>query len=68
VFSTGEIPVPVREKPSQQESSLGPVEVTTWVKRRQSDTQAVTKVKRLSSVKNNDSRADSVHFLEGNSR
>lgn len=38
----GEIPVLARVKPAHQESSLGPMEVTTWVKRRQSDSQAVS--------------------------
>ena len=44
------------------------MELTTWVKRRQSNTQAVTQVKRLSSVKCMKPRADKVRNLEGNSR
>ena len=44
------------------------MEVTTWVKRRQSNTQAVTQVKRLSSVKRIKLRADKVRNLEGISR
>jgi hypothetical protein len=42
------------------------MKVTTWVKRRQSDVQAVTQVKRLSLVTYPD--ADRVKYLEGNSR
>jgi len=42
------------------------MKVTTWVKRRQSDVQAVTQVKRLSLVKHPE--ADRVEYLEGNSR
>jgi hypothetical protein len=42
------------------------MKVTTWVKRRQSDGQAVTQVKRLSLVTY--PGADRVENLEGNSR
>jgi hypothetical protein len=42
------------------------MEETTWVKRRQSDGQAVTQVKRLSLVR--DPEADRVENLEGYSR
>ena len=42
------------------------MKVTTWVKRRQSDGQAVTQVKRLSLV--TDPEADRVENLEGYSR
>jgi hypothetical protein len=42
------------------------MKVTTWVKRRQSDGQAVTQVKRLSLV--TDPEADRVENLEGNSK
>ena len=42
VFSAGENPAPERGKPPHRESSLGLMEVTTWVKRRQSDGRAVT--------------------------
>jgi hypothetical protein len=42
------------------------MKVTTWVKRRQSDVQAVTQVKRLSLVTHPE--ADRVKYLEGNSR
>jgi hypothetical protein len=38
-------------EPLHRESSLGLTEVTTWAKRRQSDTRAVTQVKQLSSVR-----------------
>ncbi len=38
-------------EPLHRESSLGLMEVTTWVKRRQSDARAVTQVKQLSSVR-----------------
>ena len=68
MLSAGENPVLAREEPSHQESSLGPMEVTKWVKRRQSYTQAVTQVKRLSSVNIANPRADRVKNLEGNSR
>ena len=42
------------------------MEATTWAKRRQSDVQAVTQVKRLSLVRH--SEADKVENLEGTSR
>jgi hypothetical protein len=42
------------------------MKATTWVKRRQSDIQAVTQVKRLSLVTHPE--ADRVENLEGNSR
>jgi hypothetical protein len=42
------------------------MEVTTWAKRRQSDAQAVTQVKRLNLVTHPE--ADRVENLEGNSR
>ena len=42
------------------------MKVTTWAKRRQSDGQAVTQVKRLSLV--TDPEADRVENLEGNSK
>jgi hypothetical protein len=42
------------------------MKVTTWAKRRQSDGQAVTQVKRLSLV--TDPEADRVENLEGYSR
>ena len=42
------------------------MEATTWVKRRQSDVQAVTQVKRSSLVTHPE--ADRVENLEGNSR
>jgi RNA-directed DNA polymerase len=53
-------------EPSHRESSLGLMKVTTWVKRRQSNVQAVTQVKRLSLVTHPE--ADRVEYLEGNSR
>ena len=56
-----------REEPPYPKSSLGHVEVTTRVKRRQSDVQAVTQVKRLSLVIMQP-RADRVENLEGYSR
>jgi hypothetical protein len=68
VFLAGEIPVLARVKPAHQESSLRPMEVTTWVKRRQSDFQAVTQVKQFSPVNYDNSRADKVCNLEGYSR
>jgi hypothetical protein len=43
------------------------MKVTTWVKRRQSDGQAVTQVKRLSLVRGYP-EADRVEYLEGYSR
>ena len=64
----GEIPAPVREEPTHRESSLGLMKVTTWVKRRQSDVQAVTQVKRSSLVTRLEPEADSVEHLEGTSR
>ena len=54
------------EEPPHRESSLGLMKVTTWVKRRQSDGQAVTQVKRLSLVTY--PGADRVENLEGYSR
>lgn len=43
---------PLRQGPaSQRESSLAPCKVTTTVKRRHSDRQAATQVKRLSLVR-----------------
>lgn len=53
-------------EPPHRESSLGLMKVTTWVKRRQSDVQAVTQVKRLSLVTHPE--ADRVENLEGISR
>jgi RecB family endonuclease NucS len=44
------------------------MKVTTWVKRRQSDVQAVTQVKRLSLVTRLEPEADRVEHLEGTSR
>src|SRR5262245_34146483 len=41
----GVIPAPARAKPAYREPSLALMEVTTWVKRRQGDTRAVTPVK-----------------------
>lgn len=41
----GAIPAPARGEPPHREPSLGRMEVTTWAKRRQSDTWAVTQVK-----------------------
>src|SRR5215831_6719539 len=41
----GVIPAPARADPAHREPSLGLMEVTTWVKRRQGDTRAVTQVK-----------------------
>ena len=64
----GEIPAPVREEPTHRESSLGLMKVTTWVKRRQSDVQAVTQVKRSSLVTRLEPEADRVEHLEGTSR
>ena len=58
---------PGKGKATHRESSLGLMEVTTWVKRRQSDVRAVTQVKRLSLV-NSHPGADRVEDLEGNSR
>jgi hypothetical protein len=43
VLPAGENPAPERGKPPHRESSLGLMEVTTWVKRRQSDGRAVTR-------------------------
>jgi len=43
------------------------MEATTWAKRRQSEGQAVTQVKRLSLVSRHP-QADRVEYLEGNSR
>jgi len=53
-------------EPPHRESSLGLMEATTWVKRRQSDVQAVTRVKRWSLVIHPE--ADRVENLEGYSR
>ena len=44
------------------------MKVTTWVKRRQSDVQAVTQVKRLSLVTRLEPEADRVEHLEGTSK
>jgi len=44
------------------------MKVTTWVKRRQSDGQAVTQVKRLSLVRNQNRRPTGSNVLEGYSR
>ena len=41
----GAIPAPARGQPPHREPSLGRMEVTTWAKRRQGDTRAVTPVK-----------------------
>ncbi len=53
-------------EPPYPESSLGHAKVTMRVKRRQSDVQAVTQVKRLSLVRY--PGADKVEYLEGYSR
>ena len=55
-----------RNEPPHLESSLGLMKATTWAKRRQSDVQAVTHVKRLSLV--TQPEADKVENLEGTSR
>ena len=69
VFSVGEIPTLERVKPAHQESSLELLKVTIGVKRRQSDSQAVSvKLKRLSAAKRMKPRADKFLFLEGYSR
>ncbi len=39
------MPAPARGEPPHREPRLGLMEVTTWVKRRQGDTRAVTQVK-----------------------
>jgi hypothetical protein len=67
-FPAGEIPASAREEPTHRESSLGLMKVTTWVKRRQSDVQAVTQVKRSSLVTRLEPEADRVEDLEGTSR
>ena len=54
------------DEPPHRESSLELMKVTTWVKRRQSDVQAVTQVKRWSLV--TQPEADRVENLEGKSR
>ena len=45
-FQRVQFPPRQGEEPLHRESSLGLMEVTTWVKRRQSDARDVTKVKR----------------------
>src|SRR5207245_1109434 len=60
---------PHRQGPaSQRESSLALCEVTNMAKRRQSDRQAPTKVKRNEPRKCDEADADRVPVREGNSR
>ena len=49
-FQRVQFPPRQGEEPPHREPSLGLMEVTTWAKRRQGDTRAVTQVKRMSLV------------------
>ena len=63
----GEIPVPARSEPLHRGPSLGLMEVTTWVKRRQGDTRAVTQVKPNES-RDNRPEADTLEYVEGQAK
>jgi hypothetical protein len=63
----GAIPAPARVEPAHWEPSLGLREVTTWVKRRQGDTRAVTQVK-PKEPRDKGPEADTLEHVEGHEK
>ena len=63
----GVIPAPARAEPAHREPSLGLMEVTTWVKRRQGDTRAVTHVK-PNEPRDKGPDADTLEYVEGHEK
>ena len=63
----GEIPAPARAEPTHREPSLGRMEATTWAKRRQGDTRAVTQVK-PNAPREKRPEADTLEHVEGHEK
>src|SRR5499426_232831 len=63
----GVMPAPARAEPAHWEPSLELMEVTTWVKRRQGDTRAVTQVK-PNEPRDKGPEADTLEYVEGHEK